>query len=117
MAMRLSQAAMIMFGAGSLEVLGEQLKMLGSKKAIIITDKGVTGAGVTAKVEGVIKGAGVECAVFDGCLADAPSHTVPLAAKAARDAGLRIDVEAPNPNAPSMTAALEQYIKEFNKKK
>jgi uroporphyrinogen-III synthase len=38
-------------------------------------------------------------------------------AKAARDAGLRVDVEAPNPAAPSMTAALEQYIKEFNKKK
>ncbi len=38
-------------------------------------------------------------------------------AKAARDAGLRVDVEAPNPNAPSMAAALEQYVKEFNKKK
>jgi len=38
-------------------------------------------------------------------------------AKAAKDAGLRVDVEAPNPVAPSMTAALEQYIKEFNKKK
>ncbi len=37
--------------------------------------------------------------------------------KAAKDAGLRVDVEAPNPNAPSMAAALEQYIKEFNKKK
>jgi uroporphyrinogen-III synthase len=37
--------------------------------------------------------------------------------KAAKDAGLRVDIEAPNPNAPSMTAALEQYIKEFNKKK
>jgi len=37
--------------------------------------------------------------------------------KAAKDARLQVDVEAPNPNAPSMTAALEQYIKEFNKKK
>jgi uroporphyrinogen-III synthase len=38
-------------------------------------------------------------------------------AKAAKDAGLRVDVEAPNPNAPSMAAAMDQYIKEFNKKK
>ena len=38
-------------------------------------------------------------------------------AKAAKDAGLRVDIEAPNPNAPSMTAALDQYLKEFNKKK
>ena len=38
-------------------------------------------------------------------------------AKTAKDAGLRVDVEAPNPNAPSMAAAMDQYIKEFNKKK
>ena len=38
-------------------------------------------------------------------------------AKAAKDAGLQVDVEAPNLNAPSMAAAMEQYIKEFNKKK
>ncbi|MCC8152994.1 MAG: uroporphyrinogen-III synthase [Tannerellaceae bacterium] len=32
-------------------------------------------------------------------------------AKAVRDAGLRLDVEAPTPEAPSMTAALELYLK------
>ena len=32
-------------------------------------------------------------------------------AKAAIDAGLRLDIEAPTPEAPSMTAALEQYLK------
>jgi uroporphyrinogen-III synthase len=36
-------------------------------------------------------------------------------AKAAQDAGLRLDISAPLPNAPSMTMALDQYIKEFNK--
>jgi alcohol dehydrogenase class IV len=76
-----------MFGAGSLATLGDQLKILGSKKAIIITDKGVTGVGVTAKVASVIKDAGVQCDIFDDCLADAPSNTIPLAGKAARDAG------------------------------
>ena len=35
-------------------------------------------------------------------------------AKAVRDAGLRLDVEAPNPQAPSMTAALENYLKSEN---
>jgi alcohol dehydrogenase class IV len=86
MAMKMSQAATMQFGAGSLAVLGDQLKMRGLKKAIIITDKGVTGAGVTAKVEAVIKEAGIECALYDECLADAPSDTVTLAANAARDA-------------------------------
>lgn len=37
------------------------------------------------------------------------------AAKAARDAGLRVDIEAPTPKAPSMTAALEAFLKENSK--
>lgn len=39
----------------------------------------------------------------------------PTTAKAVRDAGLRLDVEAPRPKAPSMTAALELYFKEISK--
>jgi len=38
-------------------------------------------------------------------------------AKAVRDAGLRLDCEAPLPGMPSMTAALEAFIKENHKKK
>lgn len=36
-------------------------------------------------------------------------------AQAVRDAGLRLDLEAPSVKAPSMTAALELFIKENNK--
>ncbi len=36
-------------------------------------------------------------------------------AKAAEEAGLRLDITAPSPNAPSMTMALEMFIKDFNK--
>jgi len=39
----------------------------------------------------------------------------PTTAKAVQEAGLRLDISAPLPNAPSMTMALEQYIKEYNK--
>ena len=39
----------------------------------------------------------------------------PSTAKAVRDAGLRLDIEAPTSQAPSMTMALEQYIKKNNK--
>ena len=35
-------------------------------------------------------------------------------AKAVKDAGFRLDIEAPSPKAPSMTAALELYLKEEN---
>lgn len=39
----------------------------------------------------------------------------PATAKAVRDAGLRLDIEAPNSQAPSMTMALEQYIRNNGK--
>jgi len=38
----------------------------------------------------------------------------PTTAKAVRDAGLVLDIEAPLPNAPSMTGAIELYIKKAN---
>jgi uroporphyrinogen-III synthase len=38
----------------------------------------------------------------------------PTTAKAITDAGLILDIEAPLPNAPSMTGALELYIKKAN---
>lgn len=39
----------------------------------------------------------------------------PTTAKAAEDAGLKIDISAPQPESPSMTRALELYIKKVNK--
>jgi uroporphyrinogen-III synthase len=41
----------------------------------------------------------------------------PTTAKAVRDAGLRLDIEAPNLETPSMTAALENYLKGLSDKK
>ena len=37
--------------------------------------------------------------------------------KAATEEGLRVDIQAPTPETPSMTMALEKYIKEVNNKK
>lgn len=39
----------------------------------------------------------------------------PSTAKAVKEAGLRLDIQAPTSKAPSMTMALEQYIKKHNK--
>jgi uroporphyrinogen-III synthase len=41
----------------------------------------------------------------------------PSTATAVKEAGLRLDIQAPNPQAPSMTMALEQYIKKLSKGK
>lgn len=39
----------------------------------------------------------------------------PTTAKAVKDAGLRLDLEAPTAEAPSMTAALDMFIRKHNK--
>jgi uroporphyrinogen-III synthase len=39
----------------------------------------------------------------------------PATAAAIKEAGLRLDLEAPTPEAPSMTMALEQYLAKTNK--
>ncbi len=41
----------------------------------------------------------------------------PTTEKAVQEAKLRLDIKAPIPQAPSMTMALEQFIKKENKKK
>lgn len=41
----------------------------------------------------------------------------PTTAKAVKEAGLKLDIHAPMPAAPSMTMALEQYISKVNKGK
>lgn len=41
----------------------------------------------------------------------------PSTAKAVNDADLRLDIQAPMPQAPSMTMALDQFVKKFNKNK
>jgi uroporphyrinogen-III synthase len=44
-----------------------------------------------------------------GCFGATPAQAI-------RDAGLRLDLEAPTPTAPSMTMALDQFLKEQTKK-
>ncbi len=39
----------------------------------------------------------------------------PTTAKAVKDGGLRLDIQAPTPSCPSMTQALEEFIKKHNK--
>jgi len=55
-----------LMGIGAHKELGKQIETLGAKKPLIVTDKGITGAGLTEKIVNLIKeDIGVECPVFD----------------------------------------------------
>ncbi len=57
--------ARLIFGPGCARQAGEQLKRLGGGKALIVTDRGVEGAGVLASVIEGLAAAGVGHAVFN----------------------------------------------------
>lgn len=57
--------AKLVFGPGCAGQAGEQLKMLGGSKVLLVTDKGVLQAGVLESVIDGLKTAGVKYAIYD----------------------------------------------------
>lgn len=55
-----------LMGIGSHRQLGEQIKTLGGKKPLLVTDKGITAAGLTQQIVDLIKTeTGIDAIVFD----------------------------------------------------
>lgn len=70
----------IIAGAGVVGQVGAEAKWLGARRALVVTDDGVSGAGLTKPVVASISGAGIDAAVFD---AVRPDPTVAVVAKGA----------------------------------
>ena len=55
-----------LMGIGAHRQLGEQIKTLGAKKPLLVTDKGITGAGITQQIVDLIKEeTGADAVIFD----------------------------------------------------
>ena len=83
-----SQAAPVVFGRGAISILGERIKGMGCKKALIVCEKGIEDAGIVAKAVQILEAAGIEYAVFNGVLADPPDHVVDEAGELALREGV-----------------------------
>ena len=55
----------LIFGAGSLERVGALAAELGSKRALLVTDKGIAAAGHPACAVGFLEAAGVQVSIYD----------------------------------------------------
>jgi len=55
-----------LIGAGSVKEVGERVKTLGGKKALIVTDAGLNKLGIAEQVKGIVMEAGIEAVIFDG---------------------------------------------------
>ena len=61
---------LILAGVGSLERLGQEAKALGTKKALLVTDKGVVESGIGEKAQALLKKEGIELDIFDKVISD-----------------------------------------------
>jgi len=68
----------VIFGNGSVQKMGEEARgiVAGGKKALLVSDKGVVAAGLTAGAKASLEKSGFEVVVFDGVTADAPISLV-----------------------------------------
>jgi alcohol dehydrogenase len=57
-----------LMGAGCVQQVGERAKILGAKKALIVTDKVLNELGLADQVAGYVKAAGIETVIFDGAI-------------------------------------------------
>jgi alcohol dehydrogenase class IV len=74
----------ILFEPSASRKIDELVASYGAQRVMLVTDKGVRGAGLTKGAEASLTAAGIKLSVFDEVVADPPSHVVEAAASACR---------------------------------
>ncbi|MRG90497.1 iron-containing alcohol dehydrogenase [Polyangium spumosum] len=77
----------IVFGAGATKQAGAEATQLGCKHALVVTDKGVVGAGLLAPIEASLREAGITWTVFDGVLGNPVEANVHDGVRVFRECG------------------------------
>ena len=80
----------IVFGVGSVDRAGELTRETGARRALLVTDAGIVKAGHVARVETLLRSAGLEVAVYDQVHENPTTADVDRCVAFARDA--KIDV-------------------------
>jgi alcohol dehydrogenase class IV len=78
----------ILFEPGACRKIGELVIRHDARRVMLVTDKGVRGAGLTKDAEHSLSAAGIEVTVFEDVVADPPSHIVEAAVEACRAGGI-----------------------------
>lgn len=82
----------LVFGCGSLARLGELARELGGKRVLLVTDRGIVGAGHVARAVDALRGAGVDAVVFDGVRENPTTVDVAHCLAVARESGVDLMV-------------------------
>ena len=82
----------LVFGCGSLARLGELARELGGRRVLLVTDRGIVGAGHVARAVDARRGAGVDSVVFDGVRENPTTVDVAHCLAVAREASVDLMV-------------------------
>ena len=77
----------VIFGRGSVSIVGNKVKELGCKKALILCDKGIEACGIAKKVTDSLASAGIGSVIWNGVQVDPPDASVDEAGAFAVAAG------------------------------
>ena len=78
-------SANILFEAGAARKIPDLVAQYGASRVLLVTDKGVRGAGLTREAEAALTAAQISVTVFEDVVADPPSHVIESAAALCRD--------------------------------
>lgn len=78
----------ILFEAGASRKIAERVQDYRARHVLLVTDKGVRGAGLTGDAEAALAKAGIALTVFEDVVADPPSHVIEAAAELCRKQGV-----------------------------
>ncbi len=78
----------VVFGVNSIERAGELARVLGARKVLLVTDRGIVAAGHAARVETLLQAAGMEVACFDEVEENPGTQCVDRCVQVARRAGV-----------------------------
>ncbi|MCP9964642.1 iron-containing alcohol dehydrogenase [Actinomadura madurae] len=80
-------ARQLKFGTGAADELGFDLKQLGARRVLVVTDPGVAATGGPQRIADAMKAYGVEAAVFDGVRVEPTDASLRHAVEHARETG------------------------------
>ena len=81
------EATPITFGPGASEEAGWELRQLGARRVMIVSDPGVSKVGITGSIREIMEAAGIECEVFDRVHVEPTLDSLQEAADFATDGG------------------------------
>ncbi|WRS27598.1 iron-containing alcohol dehydrogenase [Oscillospiraceae bacterium MB08-C2-2] len=84
---RYSQLCPVYFGNGEINRTGEIAKELGMTKVLLVTEKSIMKFGIPQKAISSLEAAGIQVAVYDGVMMDAPDTTVIEGTRLAQEMG------------------------------